>query len=169
MTLRDQVEKLIGCLERSSNELAELAVKMREQRSAFSSLAGNELQTAVSALQALADRARANDVERDAIAAELEKLLKVGTPFEVSRIIPKLPRDLARRLDDVRNRAKRAAIELRTEAAIGQRLLEFGASIQETLMKRFLKLQEVETRGYDRHARLKKTDPTSGRLVKGVL
>lgn len=169
MSLRDRVEQLIRCLERSADELTELGAKMREQRAAFSSLSSGKLEGAVAALQELADRARKHDAERETIVADLESALGIGAPFVVSRILPRLPRDLARRLDDARNRAKKAAMDLRTEAVVGQRLLEFGASIQETLMKRFLKLQDVETRGYDRNARVTKTDPTSGRLVKGVL
>lgn len=169
MTLREQVGQLVSCLERSAAEMSELGAKMKEQRKAFASLRGSELQAAVDSLRGLADRARAHDKEREAIAARLEEILQIGKPFEVSRILPHLPKDLAGKLDDARNLAKKAALDLRTEAAVGARLLEFSAGIQEMLMQRFLKLQEVETRGYDRHARLTKNDQTSGRLVKGVL
>ena len=47
MTLREQVGQLVSCLERSAAEMSELGAKMKEQRKAFASLRGSELQAAV--------------------------------------------------------------------------------------------------------------------------
>ena len=169
MSLRDHVEKLTLFLERGNAELVVLASEMKELRRSFASLRGAALQEGADKMREIAESARARDAEREKIAAELQQALRLDEPFCVSRLLPHLPPDLARRLDTARKAIKESAIELRTEAAVGQRLLEFAASAQEALMCRLLKLQEVETRGYDRQARVTTSAPASGRLVKGVL
>ena len=169
MSLRDHVEKLILCLENTAAEMDRLEQQMREERQHFVSLRGEQLLQAVETLRTLADSARARDQERDQLGALVRDTLQIEGTVTISRLSPRLPPDLAKRLRTVGSHAKQQAERLRVEAAVGQRLLEFARQTQEALLRRMLKLEQQQAEGYDRNARKTSTATSGGRLVKGVL
>ncbi len=174
MSAPDQAERLIRSLRFTTNLLRQLEQGLRQRRTAWISARPSELEAPATDLEALANELRAEEQRRGELIAGLEQLLPLPgalpgreLKITVSLIAPHLPAPLGHRLRAAAAEATAAAAAVRTETALGGRLLDFSRRAHDSWLRGVAAEQHAPT-AYDRNAR-RIGGAGAGNLVDGRL
>lgn len=182
MSLVDLTERLARSLNLSADLMAKLHEGLVEKRTCWVSARPSAVEAPVQLLEDLAAQISAEKQQQEAWLAEAaDSLPNPGhLPAErrrvnVSVLCRHLPDTVARRLSEASKRAVTAAHEVRTEQALGDRLLRFSQRAHDGLLQNVaqnLGTANDDVGGYDVQARrvhgtLVGTAPTTGSLIDG--
>lgn len=171
--------ELTATLERSFRTthglLEELVAGLRDRRSAWVSARPDTIAPSDD-LEGLAKRLAAEDEARRVLVEELARSLPghpgvaaTATRVNVTRIVAALPAAIGARLRQVADAATKLACEVRTELALGRRLLEFSQRTHDGLVTELsAQPHSGAPRGYDRTATARPAaGPASATIIDG--
>lgn len=182
MSLVDLTERLARSLNLSADLMAQLHKGLVEQRTCWVSARPSEVEAPVQLLEDLARQISAEQQQQEACLAQAaDSLPNPGNlpadrrRVNVSVLCRHLPETAAHRLAEASKRAVSAANQVRTEQALGDRLLRFSQKAHDGMLQNVAQnlgsanddvgVYDVQARRV--HGTLVGSAPTTGSLIDG--
>ncbi|MEO0481386.1 MAG: hypothetical protein AAF196_18100 [Planctomycetota bacterium] len=166
--MKEQTRReLVRALEAQTKALTELARAMAERRQAFLAIDPARSLQQSEELDALASRASEAEGRRAEIANQAFREAGLDRRARWKDLLRKLSPNDSQVLTPVIERTRKAATELRLEAAVGADLLSSSSRAHEGIVRRLVEGASEGPGLYDQRSRSVSVEQGSGRLIDG--